>query len=360
MIQVVTEADPEAFDGVDDIVDVRSPAEFAEDHVPGAISLPVLDNNERALVGTIYVQESRFRARRIGAALVARNIARHLDEGLKDKPGSWAPLVYCWRGGQRSNAMATVLDQVGWRPSVLAGGYKTYRRRVTAALYDAEPDLRVLLLDAYTGVAKTEVLGRLEALGVQTLDLEGLAAHRGSLFGGLPGRPQPHQKGFESALLARLDRLHRARPVVVEAESSKVGELNVPPMLWKAMLAAPRIELAAPREARARYLTVAYGDIIADPAALNDTLAKLPIHFGKERLAEWRELAAAGAYTDLAAGLIEHHYDPAYERSRRKETRPCLEVVPVDDLEPADLDAAAARIAAIVDRFAAEHGSPSR
>lgn len=346
MIRTVTEAGPGAFDGFDDIVDVRSPAEFAEDHVPGAISLPVLDDDERARVGTIYVRESRFLARRVGAALVARNIAHHLDEGLKDKPGSWAPLVYCWRGGQRSNAMATVLEQVGWRPSVLAGGYKTYRRRVTAALYEAEPDFQVVLLDGYTGVAKTEVLRRLAALGVQTLDLEGLAAHRGSLFGGLPGAPQPSQKGFESALLARIDALDRGRPVVVEAESSKVGELNLPPMPWKAMLAAPRIELAAPREARARYLTRAYGDIIADPAALDATLAKLPAHHGHERLGEWRALARAGDYTALAAGLVEHHYDPAYARSRRKDPRPCAETIVLDDLDPASLDAAATRIAA--------------
>lgn len=350
MIQTLASIDPAGFAAFDDVVDVRSPAEFAEDHVPGAISLPVLDDAERAEIGTIYVQESRFKARRLGAALVARNIARHLEEGLADKPGSWAPLIYCWRGGQRSNAFATVLEQVGWRPTVLGGGYKTYRRRVTAALYDAEPDFRVLLLDGYTGVAKTEVLRRLEGLGVQTLDLEGLAAHRGSLFGALPGHPQPHQKGFESALLARIDALDRARPVMVEAESSKVGELNVPPMLWKAMLAAPRIELAAPPEARARYLTCAYGDIIADPASLDEVLGKLPTHHGKERLAEWRALAAAGAFTALAAGLIEHHYDPAYERSRRKETRPCVELLTLGDLEPASLDAAAARIAESVER----------
>src|ERR1700678_2933774 len=156
MIQTLASADPAGFAGFDNIVDVRSPAEFAEDHIPGAISLPVLDDDERARVGTIYVQDSRFRARRIGAALVARNIARHLDEGLKDKPGSWAPLVYCWRGGQRSNAMATVLDQVGWRASVLAGGYKTYRRRVTGALYEAEPSCCFILLDGPTGVAQTD------------------------------------------------------------------------------------------------------------------------------------------------------------------------------------------------------------
>jgi tRNA 2-selenouridine synthase len=345
MITTVSDPCPATLAAFDDIVDVRSPAEFAEDHAPGAINLPVLDDAQRAEVGTIYVQQSRFLARRIGAALVARNIARHLEEGLKDKPGSWAPLVYCWRGGQRSHAMATVLEQVGWRVSLLAGGYRTYRRRVTAALYDAEPDFKVILLDGYTGVAKTEVLGRLAALGVQTVDLEGLAAHRGSLFGAVAGTPQPAQKGFESALLAVLDGLDRDRPVVIEAESSKVGELNLPPMLWKAMLAAPRIDLAAPREARARYLTHAYGDVIADPAALDATLAKLPVHHGRERLAEWRELAGAGAHVALAAGLIEHHYDPAYERSRRRETRPCLETVTLDDLDSASLDRAAAAIA---------------
>ena len=343
MIQMLASAD--RLVAFDDIIDVRSPAEFAEDHAPGAINLPVLDDAERAEIGAIYVRQSRFLARRIGAAKVARNIARHLEEALKDKPGSWAPLVYCWRGGQRSNAMATVLDQVGWRVSVLAGGYKTYRRRVTQALYDADPDFQVILLDGYTGVAKTDILHRLAALGVQTLDLEGLAAHRGSLFGAMPGMPQPHQKGFESALLARLDTFDRTRPIVVEAESSKVGDLNVPPTLWKAMLAAPRIEVAAPREARAHYLTTAYGDIIADPAALEETLARLPVHLGRERLDEWRDLARSGAYVALAASLIEHHYDPAYERSRRKETRPCLQVVALQALDPASLDQAAARIA---------------
>ncbi len=345
MIQTLASADPAALAGFDDIIDVRSPAEFAEDHIPGAISLPVLDNDERARVGTIYVQQSRFLARRIGAALVARNIARHLEDGLKDKPGSWAPLVYCWRGGQRSNAMATVLEQVGWRVSLLAGGYKTYRRRVNAALYDAEPDFQVVLLDGYTGVAKTEVLHRLAALGVQTLDLEGLAAHRGSLFGAVAGTAQPHQKGFESALLARLDRLDRSRPIVVEAESSKVGDLNLPPTLWKAMLAAPRFELAAAREARARYLTLAYQDIIADPGALMEALAKLPIHHGKARLCEWMAMAQSGDFIPLAAGLIEDHYDPAYERSLRREGRRTLGTIFLPDFDGASLRDAAVLIA---------------
>jgi tRNA 2-selenouridine synthase len=234
--------------------------------------------------------------------------------------------------------------QVGWRPTLLEGGYRTYRRRVSAALYDAQPNFQVVLLDGYTGVAKTEVLRRLDLLGVQTLDLEALASHRGSLFGGLGAAPQPRQKAFESALLARLDALDPRRPVVVEAESSKVGDLNLPPTLWKAMLAARRIELAAPRRARARYLTGAYRDIIADRAALDAALTRLPRHHGKERLGDWRSLAAAGSFEELAAALIEHHYDPAYERSRRPDTRACLETIALDDLDDTSLDRAARRI----------------
>jgi len=332
----------------DDIIDVRSPAEYAEDHVPGAINLPVLDNEERARVGTIYVQQSRFVARRVGAALVARNIAAHLEGPLADKPGSYAPLIYCWRGGQRSNAMATVFDQVGWRPSVLTGGYRTYRRRVTAALYDAEPALRLILLDGGTGTAKTAVLHRLANLGVQTLDLEALAAHRGSLFGGLPGRPQPAQKGFESTLLAALEGFDPARPIVAEAESSKVGELNLPPMLWKAMVAAPRIEIHAPLAARARYLADVYADAVADVAAVEATLARLPVHHGRERRAEWLELARRGDHVALAASLMEHHYDPAYERSRRLDERPLLTAIVLEDLTGADLDDVAARVAKLI------------
>jgi tRNA 2-selenouridine synthase len=348
MITLIPSADRAALAAFDEIIDVRSPAEFADDHVPGAINLWVLDDAQRAEVGTIYVQQSRFLARRVGAAHVARNIARHLDERLTDRPGSWAPLVYCWRGGQRSNAMATVLEQVGWRVGLLQGGYRTYRRRVTGALYDAEPAFRVILLDGYTGTAKTEVLLKLAARGVQALDLEGLAAHRGSLFGALPGALQPDQKGFESALLHALESLDPRRPIVVEAESSKVGALNVPPVLWKAMVAAPRIELIAPPEARAAYLTRAYADIIADPAALDLTLARLPVHHGKARLDEWRAVAGSGDFVGLAAGLIAEHYDPAYLRSRHKETRPCLAEIILPDLTPTSLDNAADRVAAIL------------
>ena len=349
MIPLLDLADRTSLSAFDDIIDVRSPAEFAQDHVPDAINLPVLDNDERSRVGTLYVQESRFLARRVGAALVARNIAGHLETELKDKPASYAPLVYCWRGGQRSNAMATVLAQVGWRPTLLGGGYRTYRRRVTTALYDAAPALRVVLLDGNTGVAKTEILQRVAALGVQVLDLEGLADHRGSLFGGHGARPQPSQKLFESRLLAGIEAIDQARPVLVEAESSKIGEINLPPGLWAAMRAAPRIEISAPRAARALYLTQAYGDIIGDADGLARALAKLPRHLGSEQRAAWSAMAQAGAFIALAESLIAEHYDPAYERSRRQDARPALGAVALERLDAPTLDRAALDVARIFD-----------
>jgi tRNA 2-selenouridine synthase len=331
-----------------DIIDVRSPGEFALDHVPGAVSLPVLSDAERVEVGTIYVRQSRFLARRIGAAYVARNIAGHLEGPLADKTGSYAPLVYCWRGGQRSNAMATVLSQVGWRVSLLKGGYKTWRKAVTAALYDADPDLRIILLDGDTGSGKTQILSRLNALGIQTLDLEGLAGHRGSLLGGWPGAEQPSQKMFESRLMEALAGLDRTRPIVVEAESSKIGERMTPPMLWKAMLAAPCIQLRVPLEARSRYLVCAYGDIVEDKAALEQLLGRLPGRHGHKRLAEWLDLARSGQLEGLAQALMQDHYDPAYQRSRREDQRRRIGVVEIDELGLRDQQSAAETIARLV------------
>ena len=333
-LQLTSAVDAISLAKFDAVIDVRSPAEFAQDHLPGAENLPVLTDAERAEVGTIYVQQSRFLARRIGAAYVARNIAGHLENGLADRPSGFKPLIYCWRGGQRSNAMATILEQVGWPVSLLTGGYKTYRRAVTHRLYDGEPDFRFVLLDGYTGSAKTEILGRLGKRGVQVIDLEGLAQHRGSLFGALAGKPQPSQKMFESRLLSAIDHLDLSRTILVEAESSKIGERMNPPLIWKAMLAAPRIELRAPRAARARYLVRAYRDIIENRAELEAAFSRLPVYPGRKQLENWRGMAEAGAFEDLADALVEQHYDPAYDRSSRKDEREPLAVIEAPDLTP--------------------------
>ena len=332
----------------DMLIDARSPGEFAEDHLPGAVNLPVLTDAERAEVGTIYVQESRFHARRLGAAYVARNIARHLEAGLADRPGGFQPLVYCWRGGMRSNAMASILAQVGWRTSVLAGGYRTYRRHVVARLYDGELPLRFILLDGHTGSAKTEMLGRLAARGFQTLDLEGLAEHRGSLFGAMAGRAQPSQKLFESRLLAALDAFDPARPVIAEAESSKIGDRMVPPALWIRLADAPRIEILAERADRARYLVSAYSDLIADRDALEAAFARMPVKPSAERLAAWRAFADAGQYAELAEAIMALHYDPAYDRSRKRHDRPLLGAASLVPADPASLVAAVETVAGLV------------
>lgn len=350
-IQPITTADAATLAAFGTIIDVRSPGEFALDHVPGAINLPVLTDAERAEVGTIYVQESRLKANRIGAAYVARNIAGYLVNELADRPQDFAPLVYCWRGGSRSDSMATILAKVGWRTSLLVGGYRTWRRHVQARLYDETWPLNLVLLDGDTGTGKTQILGGLAERGLQTLDLEAMAGHRGSLFGGLAGQPQPSQKGFESTLLRAMEALDPDRPVVVEAESSRIGDLMVPPALWARMQAAPRIEVAAPREERARYLVSAYGDITADHGLIERVIARLPVHPSQTRLEGWRNWLAAGNYAALAEALMELHYDPAYRRGRRKDGREPMTVIELETLDGQSLDRAADDIAhVIVDR----------
>lgn len=354
MIRTVSQIDCRALARFDAVIDVRSPGEFAEDHLPGAINLPVLDDAERDEVGTLYVQRSKFLARRVGAAYVARNIARHLETALADRPAGFAPLVHCWRGGQRSKAMALILSQVGWPVTVLEGGYRTWRRHVTARLYDGDLEHRLVLLEGGAGSAKTELLGRLAGQGVQTANLEALADHRGSLPGAWAGRPQPSQKLFESRLLAALEALDPTRPVIVEAESSKIGERQLPPALWRAMSAAPRIRVTAPLEARARYLARTYADLAADPEALRVALLKLPSRPGRRRVEDWLALADQGEHAALAAALLAHHYDPAYARSARADTRPLLGEVRLSRLDAEGLDAAAAEIGRLVGRATAQ------
>jgi tRNA 2-selenouridine synthase len=331
--------------GFDAIIDVRSPSEFAEDHLPGAVSMPVLSDAERATVGTIYKQESPFKARKIGAALVARNAANHIETRMMGHSGGWRPLVYCWRGGQRSGSFASILQQIGWRAEVLEGGYRTWRRHVVDQLYHSVLPFRVIRLDGYTGTAKTEVLDRVASLGGQVIDLEGLARHRGSILGDVVGE-QPSQKAFESALIGAMSGLDPARPVLIEAESARIGALRLPPALWAAMRTAPRIVLEAEPGARARYLAGIYADLVADAVGLTRRLHGLRSIAGHATVDGWIALLQAGQAEALARALIEVHYDPAYARLRREDDTPVLARIDAANLDPAACDAAAHAVSA--------------
>ncbi|SHF10546.1 tRNA 2-selenouridine synthase [Loktanella atrilutea] len=336
--------------GFDTVIDVRSPAEYAEDHIPGAINLPALSNDQRAEVGTMYKQVSAFDARKIGAAMVARNVADHVDGPLAHHDGAWQPLVYCWRGGQRSGSFSSILQQIGWRADTIKGGYQTYRRLVHDALYLDPVPHRLILLDGYTGTAKTALLHLLAERDVQILDLEGLAAHRGSLLGGVAGG-QPAQKGFESKLAQALSALDPDRPTIVEAESSKIGQIVLPKQIWARMTAAPRINVKAPLAARAAYLTQAYADIIADPNALRARLQPLRNLRGHAVVDDWEAMLDAGDFEGLATSLMDRHYDAAYARSRRVDDREWLGEVTADSLDATGRARAADDLAALIRRL---------
>jgi len=299
----------------DAVLDARSPAEFAEDHIPGAQSFPVLSNEERARVGTIYKQESPFAAKKLGAALVARNIARHVETAFIDKPKAWRPLVYCWRGGKRSGAFAHILREIGWDAKTLEGGYKSYRRHVVEQLAEVPARLRFRVVHGVTGSGKSRLLAALAAAGAQVLDLEDLAAHRGSVLGTLPERAQPSQKMFESLLLKCLSSLDVAKEVFVEGESKKIGQLQVPDALIARMRASECVLLDTASEARVALLLDEYRHFFSDLPVLNAQLDCLVGLHGRERAEEWKALAAAGRWAELVERLLAEHYDPAYRRS---------------------------------------------
>jgi tRNA 2-selenouridine synthase len=297
-----------------DRIDVRSPAEYALDHIPGAANHPVLDDEERARIGTLYAS-SPFSARRLGAALVARNIARALETALADKPREWRPLVYCWRGGQRSRALVHVLNEIGWHAKQLDGGYRAYRRHVVAQLAAVPPRYDFVVISGLTGCGKSRLLGALAAAGAQTLDLEALARHRGSLLGDFPDAPQPSQKRFESQLCAALEGFDPARAVFVESESRRIGALQLPDALLARMQRGRRLTMVTALAQRVELLKRDYAHFVADSTRFRERLAPLiPLH-GKGTLSRWEALASAGEWDALVTELLERHYDPTYERS---------------------------------------------
>lgn len=332
----------------DAIIDARSESEFAEDRLPGAVNWPTLNDEERHLVGTEYAQVSPFDARKHGAVYAARNIARHVERELATATRDWRPLVYCWRGGQRSGSLSLVLDQIGFLVHVLEGGYREFRRAVIAQLetLPATLDLRVVV--GRTGSGKSRLLGALAAAGAQVLDLEGIACHRGSVLGPLPGVPQPTQKHFETALWQALRAFDAARPVFVEGESRMIGRLRVPEPLLERLRAAPCAVVEMPLDARVDLLTEDYAHFVADAEALCARLATLREVRGAAVIERWQALARGGHTREIVRDLLAEHYDPIYTRSMKRhfERLDGAPTVMLDDGGDAALDKAAAALIA--------------
>src|SRR5436190_4647436 len=334
------------FKHFDTIIDARTPAEYALDHIPGAVSAPVLDDAQRVEVGTLYKQVSPFEAKKLGAALIAQNVARHIETLFRGKDKAWRPLVYCWRGGKRSGAMAHILREVGWDASTLEGGYRAYRRWVVEQLATLPLEMELIVVHGPTGSGKSRFLAALRRAGAQVLDLEGLAAHRGSVLGGLPGERQPSQKWFESQLLAALEKFDPLRAVYVEGESKKIGEIQVPEALMARMRASRCVILETDLPTRVTLLLDEYRHFLEDRSALEAQLDWLIDLHGRERIGEWKALAAAGKWREFVERLLVQHYDPAYRRSSMK-NYPQLIEAPAVRIASADSSAfdAAAKLA---------------
>jgi tRNA 2-selenouridine synthase len=299
----------------DVIIDVRSPAEFALDHVPGAINLPVLNNEERIEIGTLYKQASPFVAKKLGAALVSRNIANHLEQSLIDFPREWRPLIYCWRGGERSGAFTHILNRIGWKAMQLESGYLGFRRLVIDGLDQAAKDFSFQVIAGMTGSGKTRVLQEIGALGAQILDLEGLAIHRGSVLGNEPNIEQPSQKGFETNLWNALNSLDPAKIVFIESESKKVGGVHIPDALMDSIRIGKVIELRSSTNTRVSWLLREYQHFLSNPESFKDKLSLLTSRYGKVQIEKWHEAIDASDFRNLVEELLVMHYDPSYQSS---------------------------------------------
>jgi len=330
-VHVIAAADAVArLDSFSAVIDARSEDEFALDHLPGAINWPSLNNDERKLVGTMYVQVSAFEAQKHGAALVAANIARHIEHHILDKPKNWQPLVYCWRGGKRSGSLALVLGQIGFKVSLVEGGYKAFRGAVLADMPQLAQRFSYRVVCGLTGSGKTRLLQALEAAGGQVLDLEALASHRSSVLGMLPGQPQPSQKRFDTLVWQRLRSFDPARAVFVESESRKVGNLAVPDALIAAMRVSPCLRLDLPDDERVALLLEDYDFFVRDRDLFCRRLDALVELRGKATVQAWKDRVQAGDFNTVVRELLSLHYDPGYERSIRNNFVHYADAVPVE------------------------------
>ena len=304
--------------GYSTIIDARSEDEFALDHLPDAVNWPSLNNEQRITIGTLYKQVNSFEAKKRGAALVAANIAQHIERHVIELPRDWQPLVYCWRGGKRSGSLALILGQIGFKVAIIEGGYKAFRSQVMAAIPALAQGLSWRVICGPTGAGKTRLLHCLREQGAQVLDLEGLANHRSSVLGIVPGHPQPSQKHFDTLLWNELRLLDPSKPVYIESESRKVGNLAVPESLIVAMRASPCYKLELPEEERVQLLLEDYDFFVKDPDLFSKRLDALVAIRGKQVVDEWQRLIQAGEIHTVVRELLTTHYDPTYFASMKR------------------------------------------
>ena len=302
----------------DAVIDARSESEFLEDHLPGAVNWPTLNNEERRAIGTLYKQVNAFEAKKRGAAIAARNIAAHIEREVIDKPKDWKPLTYCWRGGQRSGALSLILGQIGFRVTLVEGGYKAFRAAVVQDIPRRVSGLDWRVICGTTGSGKTRLLQALAREGAQVIDLEALANHRSSVLGAIPGLPQPTQKRYDTLIWERLRGLDPARPVYIESESKKVGNLAVPAALVEAMRQAPCLNLVLPDGERVALLMEDYDFFVRDAEYFCDRLQVLAEFRGKIVVAGWQASVRAGRIEPVVQELLTQHYDPVYLQSMRR------------------------------------------
>ena len=303
------------------IIDARSENEFAQDHLPGAVNWPTLNNEERHLIGTMYVQVHPFEARKRGAAMAARNIAAHIERELMDKPKDWKPLTYCWRGGQRSGALSLILAQIGFRVTLLEGGYKAFRAAVVQDIPLCVSRLNWRVVCGTTGSGKTRLLQALSAQGAQVMDLEALANHRSSVLGAIPGLAQPTQKRFDNLIWQALRRFDPTRPVFIESESRKVGNVALPAALVEAMHGATCLNLVLPDSERVALLLEDYDFFVRDVESFCERLQVLSTFLGKALVARWQASVRSGDIESVVQDLLRQHYDPVYLQSMRRNFR---------------------------------------
>ncbi len=319
------------------IVDVRSPSEYQQGHIPGARNLPLFSDAERAEVGTCYKQ-GRQAAVQLGLGLVGPRLPA-MAEALLEISQPDSPLrLHCWRGGMRSGSVAWLASTLNLPVQLLAGGYKAYRRWVLAMVEQPWP---LLVLGGRTGTGKTALLQALQQQGAAVIDLEGLAHHRGSSFGGLGLPPQPSSEHYENRLATRLRELGEARPIWLEAESAQVGRCRIPAGLWRQMQAAPVLEIQRPMEERVQQLVAVYG--CHGQEALRQATERISRRLGPQRTAAALAAIERSDWPEACLQMLDY-YDRCYDHELSR--RSCS---PVACLNLTGLsDAAAAQQAGIV------------